>query len=292
MFQGAARESCSAPVVTFGRIGQHGRLGNQLFQVAATIGIAEENGMGWQFPRSIRHTTVGRLFRLSGKLNLEHLDIQKYDEESLSYYQPKLNKRHDTKYISLHGYFQDPRYFEKSRRTLREHLQPSPALVEHVHKNCPDVLSRDSIVIHVRRGDYIKFNHIYAMLPIKYYTRALSLFHNVSKVIIVSDDIDWCKEKLGPHLDGRSVIYSPFNDEMLDFVLMYIGKRLIIANSTFSWWAAYLKSLYTESSSIVAPRLWYNTTGPLAYLNRDDFYPRSWTVITPDDGYREIQIAQ
>ena len=138
----------------------------------------------------------------------------------------------------------------------------------------------DAVTMHVRRGDYLELNHIYNILGVEYFLQALSILRDpISWVIIVTNDKEWCKEHLEPRI-SHSVVYSPFDDPLHDFVLLHLGRRMILSNSSFSWWAAYLKIVYGETSySVTAPRYYYNTSGPLAYLNRDSYYPETWNLL-------------
>lgn len=133
-------------------------------------------------------------------------------------------------------YLQDPIYFDHHREELRK-LYGTPT--ETI----------DYVAIHVRRGDYVN-NHFYVNLwETDYYEKAMSLFPN-EKFLIFSDDPDWCEENfIG---DEYSVSYGT---ELEDFNLMSSCKAIITANSSFSWWAAYL----SNCGKVVAPSVenWY-----------------------------------
>ena len=126
-------------------------------------------------------------------------------------------------------------------------------------------------------------SNIYSLPGVEFYLRALRRLHKVDVIIIVSDDTEWCKEHFAPELmPGVKVVYSPFSDEHLDFVLLFLGKHSIIANSSFSWWSAYLKILLKsreEIGQVIAPRPWYHPLGHLSKLNTDTFYPHNWQVL-------------
>lgn len=273
------------PTITFLKIGEYGRLGNQLFQVAATIGISETHGYNWGFYDNIDRSAVGRLFALRGQLQTERVAAY-YEEQHGAYYDISLPKMLGNDVLSLEGYFQDFRYFENSLDTLNQYLQFPQDLLEHVKKRVPEVESEFSVAIHVRRADYLKLHTLYNVLDENYYVRALNLLvdHRIDNVIMISDDISWCKEHLSPLLPHK-VVYSPFRDELEDFVLLYLARTVVIANSSFSWWAAFLKHIRLQNSSeqatvrVFAPTVWYNQSGAFSHLNRDDFFPRDWTKV-------------
>ena len=266
--------------LTFLEIGKLGRLGNQLFQVASTIGIAESRGVSWRFPHNIENSTVGQLFHLKGQ-GISHLVDSKYDELTGLYHDVRV-KPAPGRGISLHGYFQDYRYFNASTKTLQTYFQFSSELVRVVLQKVPELTSRDSVTLHVRRGDYIHATHVYNLLSSSYYVQALERIPSIDVVIILSDDISWCKHHLLPHI-SHTVIFSPFDNPVLDFILMSLGRHKIIANSSFSWWAAYMKEILGDKTlkdgKVIAPRPWYNRSGTHAYLNSDGFYPAGWTVL-------------
>lgn len=272
------------PAVTFARIGQEGRLGNQLFQIASTIGVAEANAYSWGFYKNVESCAAGRLFEIHGDLD-QHRPVSLHQEESQLYYDVVLPEKRKHQVVSLSGYFQDYRYFHKSLDALNKYLHFPERRANLVRKKVPEVTSPFSVALHVRRGDYVKLNELYHVLDVNYYLRALSLVESrIDNVIIVSDDISWCKEMLVPRIPYRTV-FSPFKDELSDFLLLHLSRCIIIANSSFSWWAAFLKyvrsplKLKDLSICIFAPTVWYNISGGFAYMNRDSFLPPDWTRV-------------
>lgn len=270
--------------VTFAKIGEYGRLGNQLFQIAATIGIAETHGYNWGFYENLDRSAAGRLFALRGQLRNERVTVH-YQEQQGTYYDVSLPKLRGSDVLALGGYFQDRKYFERSLVTLGKYLQLPEELLEVVRETVPEVESDFSVALHVRRGDYVELQALYNVLDVNYYIRALKLLQTrIDTIIIVSDDIPWCKEHLESVLPHR-LVYSPFQDELQDFALLHLARTLVIANSSFSWWAAFLKHVSLRSTSnstvdrVFAPALWYNLSGAFAHLNHDDFLPDEWTRV-------------
>jgi hypothetical protein len=266
--------------LTFMFVGQYGRLGNQLFQIASTIGIAEANNMQWDFPPSIASSSAGRLFSIRGGFTKTAHEISHHQEVTEVFYNVSLPAV-PSGAISLAGYFQSLQYFDKSLDKVRKVLhEPSRDIQEFVKREVPSITSDKTVALHVRRGDYLALNHVFNVLTPKYYKDALSGFGTVDGIIIVSDDIPWCKENLA-HIH-ENVVFSPFADELHDFVLLYLSRNTIVANSSFSWWAAFLGRLHSGKDgrgAVVAPSPWFNESGPNAYANRREYYPRSWKVL-------------
>ena len=127
----------------------------------------------------------------------------------------------------------------------------------------------------MRHGDDVKLQALYNVLDVNYYIRALDLVKTrIDNIVIVSDDISRCKEHLESRLPHR-LVYSPFQDNLQDFVLLHLARTLVIANSSFSWWAAFLKHIHRRSAfkheevRVFAPAVWYNQSGAFAHLNSD-----------------------
>ena len=273
--------------VTFLEIGQYGRLGNQLFQMASTIGIAESHCAKWSFPTSIGTTSVGKLFGLKGDSRLEPLSAVRYDELNETYYRIELPRTR--RVVSLHGYFQSRQFFDKSASTLRKHMKISHQLLRKVQKRVPEVQDVNSVTMHVRRGDFKLYPGKYYTLDMTYYSAALNEISTpIDSVIVVTDDADWCMKNIIDRIPFKTIL-SPFygeeDSELLDFVLLYLGKHTITANSSFSWWAAFLKQLqssFKHAGTVVAPDQWYDPTGELTHLNTHSFYPPSWKLVHVD----------
>lgn len=136
-------------------------------------------------------------------------------------------------------YVQNEEYFEESKDDVRALFGSN---IGHV----------DQVGIHVRRGDYVN-NPVYIDLFANgYYERAMEQFTD-EKFLVFSDDIEWCKKQA----IFKDCSFSEGNDEVTDMNLMASCKALIIANSSFSWWAAYL-----SDGLIIAPKEWYTLASP------------------------------
>ncbi|MEI6553564.1 MAG: alpha-1,2-fucosyltransferase, partial [bacterium] len=133
----------------------------------------------------------------------------------------------------------------------------------------------NSISIHIRRGDYIsnqEANNFHGSCSIDYYTEAINIIKGkVSNPIffVFSDDIAWVKENLKSDIVATWV--SEYNlDNTEDLLLMSFCKHQIIANSSFSWWGAYLNR--NINKIVIAPKKWIANKG----YNTDEITPSSW----------------
>jgi len=121
------------------------------------------------------------------------------------------------------------------------------------------IISCESVGLHIRRGDYLNHKDYQGICDIDYYKRAIEHINPKDKSFYVfSNDLEWCKENITPLLKGASCCFVDLNkgsNSYYDIYLMSKCRYLIIANSSFSWWGAFLN---TEVKEVVAPKKWIN----------------------------------
>ena len=163
------------------------------------------------------------------------------------------------------GYWQSYQYFDSWRDViLKEFTFPKISMEDKLNFELNERLKNEenSVGIHIRRGDYLKNWKYCGLCGIDYYQKAIAyiLEHIKSpKFFLFSDDIDWVKENISPLLKGYGVTFVNWNHSInsyKDMQLMAMCKNLIIANSSFSWWAAYLNQ---NNPIVVAPEKWINS---------------------------------
>lgn len=127
-----------------------------------------------------------------------------------------------------------------------------------------DIGTTDAVALHIRRGDYLQAHNFHVNLwETDYYQKAIALFPNEQKFIVFckdnqgwkqdKEDRQWCRDNLGPLLGNRMELPDRYNTEIEDFNLMASCKNIIGANSSFSWWAAYVG----QHDRIVMPQSWF-----------------------------------
>ena len=237
-----------------------GGLGNQMFQIAAAYALALRNNDMPCFNFSVCNTpmqgnksinyinTIFSNLCNDGNLNFDLL----YNEPKFSFdeiiYKPN---------ILLNGFFQSEKYFYDFKEEIKEIFN----LPIHEAKKPTDFLTS----VHIRRGDYLNLQNYHLILPKEYYEEAIKTFEG--NFIFFSDDIEWVKE----NFKGDNIFYSETNDELMDLTLMSICDNNIIANSSFSWWGAYLNK--NENKRVIAPKNWFGPNGP---KDINDIYPKNW----------------
>jgi hypothetical protein len=235
----------------FKELGNHGRLGNQLFQIAATIGVAKSKNMKPLFPSNWKYR---QYFNIPDEYFGTVKTQCKYeeDESKLEYCFPQFEK---TKNTEMYGYFQSEKYFEECKDEILEYLTPKAAIPSSVDKVC----------FHHRRGDYVG-HEAYVNIDINFYLSAYDKYFSDKEYTAISDDVNY----LDLHYNGNKFNIKQ-ESEIADFIKMITYKYHVISNSTFAWWAAYL-----SRGEVVRPNEYFS--GTLSNLSIKDLYPEQWHV--------------
>ena len=274
-----------------------GGLGNQMFQQAFLIALEQISGEKVfidtsDYSRFQQHNGY-ELDRVFGIKNVEasYKDIKKYTclfkndllnkiytkfsairasdiKEKYSYkYYPSILENHRDGYYE--GYWQCYKYFEKYRDLVIKSFQFVNITDTRNFEISKMILEdKSSVSIHVRRGDYLKHPLYNGLCDLGYYQSAINEIKNLKgsdlNFYIFSNDIQWCRDKIIYLLDGNRYIFIDWNkgeNSFRDMQLMSLCQNNIIANSSFSWWSAYLNK--NEKAVVIAPKKWINQ--PLEY---------------------------
>ncbi len=252
-------------VISFSRLGHHGRLANQMFQIAGTIGLAAKHNAQAVLPRWKYEDCFN-----TGLPHGQPASTM-VKEQHFNHYDWQLTGSADLiGYMQSHKYFATPQPFVFKKTFL-----------QGVQEKVPQwVFKRPTIAIHIRRGDYVG-NKVYYQLPITYFISALDKFYpewQESNLVILSDDIPYCKIHFGC-LDN---VY--FEDGLNEIEAMALGSlcnHFILSNSSFSWWMAWIGA--TSKSKVIHPGHLF--AGALAGNNTKDFWPEHWTPYQ-EEGYK------
>jgi len=179
----------------------------------------------------------------------------------------------------LYGYWQSHKYFDKHTSELRKEFTFQPPLNDKNQEIASQILTSHAVSLHVRRCDYQtnpKNIHLYHVCTLDYYRSAIDYISNSIDrpvFIVFSDDMDWVKENL--HIDGPTqyIDHNRGSDSFNDMRLMSLCQHHIIANSTFSWWGAWLNA--DPDKTVVAPRQWFKN----CRMNSIDLIPNNWILI-------------
>lgn len=259
-----------------------GGLGNQIFQIAVAYAHADKNFDTAVFDLNNSHTPhqgeniskyKNNIFR-----EFNHMD-NVYNTCNKAFSQPG-HSYCEIPYFDnqqLQGFYQSEKFFLNVKTDLINKLISGLNSEKEKYDNVKKFLSdlefhyeKPCVSVHIRRGDYMKFPHVHTLCGLDYYKNALSIMKE--KIgdftpIFISDDKQWCK-------DNFEGIVSPFDDELEDLMLMSNCSHNIIANSSFSWWGAYLNQ--NPNKIVIGPKRWFGPSGP---QDQDDTIPDTWFKI-------------
>lgn len=238
-------------MITFSQLGNYGRLGNQMYQIASTIGYAIKNsqdyGFSWKYASCFNSEKFNIADIITNSRIHEH-DGLNYNE--LPIYQPNMGN------IDMFGYFQSHKYFENCKSLILNEFRMK------------DITYTDYGFIHVRRGDYVLYPNHHPLIPVDYYRYGMDFFGK-KKYYCLSDDISWCKENI---IDDRLIFSENIN--VIDDLKIMVGCTCaIIANSSLSWWGAYLGN----HDNVVCPKNWFGSA--YSGFKIEDRIPKEWMII-------------
>jgi len=245
-----------------------GGLGNQMFLYAYAKAL-QERGLDVKIDIS-----KFKKYKLHGGYQLDKYNIDLKVSSSLSnllaklgflksiketslLFDPNLKSLGGNKYIK--GYFQTEKYFSEIRTVLLEQFNIKQETSSTTSSIAKDIVShKNSCSLHIRRGDYIsndKTNSIHGICSLDYYQNAMNLINTKYEDVryfIFSDDISWVKENLkiknAFYIDHKTIPHE-------DIYLMSLCQHNITANSSFSWWGAWLNK--NSNKTVIAPKLWF-----------------------------------
>jgi hypothetical protein len=178
----------------------------------------------------------------------------------------------------ISGYFQSENYFPTISSSLRNRILLEAELPARLSTLMAEIASSSAICVHVRRGDYLDFN-LHGALRSSYYERGVQEIESksgVQPIYVFSDDIAWCKANLNfRERDVRFVDeHLAGTEDTHHLLLMSSFRNFVIANSSFSWWGAWLSG--RKGKIVVAPETWF--MGAPA-IDTSDLIPKTWIRI-------------
>ncbi len=249
-----------------------GGLGNQLFQIATTYALALRNNdvCGFDFNNcytplqghsslKYKDTILSKVNKVNN-YNFRHFyNEPRFGYEELPY----------TKDLFLNGYFQSDKYFDDYRKEILDLFEFSDSKHLSVSNFLVNIGRTPFTSVHIRRGDYLKNTEFHPVCDVEYYKKAMELIGD-SSFIFISDDMEWVEA----NFNGPNIYYSNYDDELFDLCLMTKCDNNVIANSSFSWWGAYLNQ--NEKKKVIVPKNWFALNGP---KDIEDLIPKNWIIL-------------
>lgn len=249
-----------------------GGLGNQLFQWAYGKYLSIKYDTELYLDTNFYYNQIGNTLR--------NFELNKFP--NLKYIEPNITEKpiiqlsdnfeynefiYDQNYhYYLNGFWQSEKYFLDISDIIKKELLPN----NDFFKKLKIDTNENNVSLHIRRTDYITSNGFHPVQTIEYYNNALEYIGDYEKLLIFSDDIEWCKN----NLSFNKMLFIENSDNVEDIWLMSLCKHNIIANSSFSWWGAWLNE--NPNKKVIAPKNWFGTQ---SNLNTDNIIPNNWIKI-------------
>ncbi len=250
--------------VTYPRLGKNGRLGNQLFQMSATISLAKRLGR------------CGPSSFVSFSLTNDDLQCAHdfYENSCFEFTNWDISEDVKRASIGIDGYRQNPRYFNHMLFDIRQAFKISQKLKVQILDIYP-FLADFCIGVHVRRGDYVD-NQVHEVCNKNVYEQGIKLFVSIIgdknvPILFISDDIEWCKKNFE---HNANIYFSKFQADYEDFACLSMCSHKVISNSTFAWWACFLDARF--DAYVFAPKPWIHDS--FATPGCNDLYDETWYI--------------
>lgn len=267
-----------------------GGIGNQMFQYAFLVALREATGCEVCYDASVFKTyPLHNGFELDRRFNImarqaTPKEIWKLTYYTTSYFWYRIFKRFpkrktmqfepkhcaftpellkDKRDLYYYGIWQDHHYFDDYKEIIKKEFAWKEPLDERNRICYDEFVKGETVSIHIRRGDYLKEWRYKNICELDYYQKAIThvkeLYGKKMNYAIFSNDIAWCQDNIVPLLDDSRYTMVDWNqgaESYKDMRLMQACKANIIANSSFSWWGAYL-NIHSEPM-VIAPKKWTN----------------------------------
>ncbi len=260
----------SSPFVTAKLKGQ---LGNQMFIIAAAVSHALEHGACPIFPDLVKNKNFN--IPLNYRMLFHLFPVKLPNSIGVTYVEPQFSYRKIPYYpnMKINGFFQSEKYFSKHKSEILELFSPPSKVMEYLSHRYADILNHPATVsVHVRFYFEDPAEKAHPTCRREYFEKAMEMFPEETLFVVFSNRMEQCKTFF---LDSRKNIrFIEGEDHFCDLYLMSFCKSNIIANSTFSWWGAYLNR--NPDKKVIAPKLWFN---PAHKSDIQDLLPDGWVKI-------------
>lgn len=295
-----------------------GGLGNQLFQYATgkslAIYLKKELFLDLTFYENPNHRKIYRLdkFKLPFKVANSSEIIKIKNSDEIPWFFRKLRRigmplppyykkshfiekeienlfrnKNRISNVYIEGWFAQENYFKEHRTILLNELNADGFLKGEKLDIKKEIQSSNSVSVHIRRGDYLT-NPFFKSLPVDYYGKAIEMAKGSLKkptFYLFSDDMAWVKKEYSYladafFIENNSFVQFPSSTvgDIQDLMLMRSCRHQIIANSTFSWWGAWLN--INKEKQVYYPSCWFNDKIAQRMFETNDFIPAAWHKVT------------
>ena len=252
-------------------IGKCGQFGNQMFQYAALYGLGFTRGTKIRIP-SNGHSLLKAFPNLSAVIDDTPHNGAVYKEASFNYSSDLLTISDGT---DLLGFFQSANYFLHCADQVLKEFTFNNNVQRRADAIYRQVGAEITCSVHFRRKDYLKSRGYHHNQDSNYYNQAINLVlkkYPMTKFVVFSDDIEWCKQTLPQEMIAIDTTTEGEDSRFIDMCIMSKCNIHIIANSSFSWWGAFL----SRSTGVIAPKKWFGPRGPKDWQS---VYAQGWVTL-------------
>lgn len=262
-----------------GYINMHlgGRLGNQMFQIAAALSLAEDHDAEAIFPDIIDRRVED--VHLNYKYFFPSLSTKRpWTKSAYTFFEhPHFHYRRIpfVPNMEVHGYFQTEKHFKHHKDKICAVFEPSQEIKDYLKNTYPHIVEHPcTVAIHLRayKLESLDIEKCFPFLPAQFYMKAAELFPEDALFVIFSDRIEWAKQELNNF--KRQHVFIENEPHYHDFYLMSFCKHQILSTSTFCWWAAYLNK--NPDKMVVAPDPWFS---PVSGHDSSNVIPEGWICL-------------
>lgn len=248
-----------------------GGLGNKMFQIATTYSLGVDNNTESQFITTNASNAHGHINTYTNNI-FRNVNFGK-PELTVRYQEPffHYNRIPFSDKLLLLGYFQSEKYFKNNRDKILELFSIDEESKKIIEDKYGDILKGETCSLHVRRGDYLNLQNYHPICSLEYYKESIDIIGDVT-YLVFSNDIEWCKNNFS-EFDCK-FIYISDNPDYIDVWLMSLCKNNIIANSSFSWWGAWLNE--NNNKKVISPNTWFGVNN--SHLQTIDLYCDGWII--------------
>lgn len=257
-------------MITYSSLGNNGRLGNQMFQYAMLLGVQDKLAYPIVMSKKQINADIFKCFEIEGCHFIDERDIltNKYFKEKQFSFDESIFSIEDG--TDFHGYFQSQKYFEHCINKIRKAFTFKQEIEDRASDYIFPYIHNKLVSIHVRRGDYLHSEKYHPLCTMDYYTKAMAHFDDAF-FIVFSDDIAWCKE----NFKMNNVAFCDTCNDHVDLCVMTMCDNYILANSSYSWWGAWLNSYYKKE--VVAPTTWFGSA--YSHYDTKDLYLNDFIIL-------------
>jgi hypothetical protein len=250
-----------------------GGLGNQMFQIAHTFAQGLRNGVEVKFrpfaytPMQANQPTkyINNIFK---KLNFEKITENCKQIRAAWHYEEIIPPPNTN--VEFFGYYQSSKNFYGFENEIKDIFLPDDDFKTKILQKYPQLLNKNNVSIHIRRGDYLQIPDVLPTIDVSYFHKCLEIINSYDNIFVFSDDKNWVKE----NIKFENIIYVDGLEDYEELWTISLCRINIMSNSSFSWWGAFLNQ--NPNKIIYTPSIWFGENGEKDY---NDIYENDWIKI-------------